>query len=533
MTLEPVRRKWRPTLGMVVFGLVLTVLVLPFAGLNFFRLFENELVRQTESELIAQSAALAAVYAREVERKLPEGIELGAVQPEDAMVTVGERYQPILPKLDLSGYEIRERRPAAEPKEGWPAKAYLDIGKRLSRLTAETQKHTLAGFRILDPKGRIIAGRAISGQDGVGLSLAHIEEVQKALEGSYESVLRLRVSDQPPPPVYALSRGTKVRVFTALPVIVEGKVAGVVYASRTPSNIVKYLYGERRNLVLAALSIIAAASIVGFVVLRTITRPVKELSRRAQAIGQGDRAAISPLDHYGTKEIANLSQGFFRMAQSLFDRSDFVSNFAAHVSHELKSPLTSIIGAAELLRDSGSSMTEKERSKFLDNIVSDTERLSGLLERLRELARADNPQTKGAVSIEKAIEGLRGKFWDLDIYVEGNGEEMIAMSQENAAIVFSHLFDNAQRHHAGAVKVQVAEGNGEVTVTVSDDGEGISEQNRAKIFETFFTTRRESGGTGMGLRIVRSMLSAHGGSIQLLSANEGTAFELWIPGAEA
>ena len=70
-------------------------------------------------------------------------------------------------------------------------------------------------------------------------------------------------------------------------------------------------------------------------------------------------------------------------------------------------------------------------------------------------------------------------------------------------------------------------------VTVSDDGEGVSPNNRAQIFDSFFTTRRDSGGTGMGLAIVRAMLDAHGGAVRLVESDKGPAFELTFPVADA
>ena len=106
----------------------------------------------------------------------------------------------------------------------------------------QTQKVTLAGFRILDPHGTVIAGRRET-----GMSLAHIEEVAAALQGRYRGALRVRISGQPPPPIYSISRGTGLRVFSAMPVIVDNHVAGVIYASRTPSNIFRHLYEERAS----------------------------------------------------------------------------------------------------------------------------------------------------------------------------------------------------------------------------------------------------------------------------------------------
>ena len=118
---------------------------------------------------------------------------------------------------------------------------------------------TLAGFRLLDPTGVVIAG----GGD-IGRSFADVEEVRAALAGRYASVLRTRVPDGPAPPLYSVSRGTGVRVFVAMPVVVDGRVAGAVYLSRTPNNIVKHLYGERGKVVLAAISILGATLLIAY-----------------------------------------------------------------------------------------------------------------------------------------------------------------------------------------------------------------------------------------------------------------------------
>ena len=92
--------------------------------------------------------------------------------------------------------------------------------------------------------------------------MAHVEEVREALAGRYASALRQRIPDQPPPPLYSVSRGTKVRVFVAMPVAVEGRVAGVVYLSRTPNNIVKHLYGERGKVALAAIAMLGGTLLI-------------------------------------------------------------------------------------------------------------------------------------------------------------------------------------------------------------------------------------------------------------------------------
>ncbi|HEX4298911.1 MAG TPA: histidine kinase dimerization/phospho-acceptor domain-containing protein, partial [Devosia sp.] len=107
---------------------------------------------------------------------------------------------------------------------------------------------------------------------------------------------------------------------------------------------------------------------IAVVFSRTITGPIEALVRRSEEIGRGGRAAIVAPEQQGTREIAMLSQSFFDLAERLVDRTEYVSSFAAHVSHELKSPVTAIRGSAELLRDA--EMSAAERRRFLDHIIA-------------------------------------------------------------------------------------------------------------------------------------------------------------------
>ncbi len=512
--------KWRPSLRSIIFVMLLIVLLLPLAGLFFFRIYENQLVRQTESELIVQSAVIGSVYAGEVRKAAIITEALGPVAP--VLPTNNERYHPIEATLDLTGSAIGPRRPDGVKPVRQVDPQLLAIGQSLVGLLTQTQDVTLAGFRLLDPHGVVIAGG-----DEVGLSLAHVDEVATALKGSFTSTLRQRVSDEAPPPIYSVSRGTKVRVFTALPVLVDGHVAGVVYASRTPSNIVKQLYAERKKLALAALSILAGTLLLGFLVSRTLTGPIRELTDRTRRIIAGDREALHPLNHHGSREMAELSQGFLTMAQNLRDRSDEVSTFATHVSHELKSPLTAIQGAAELLRDS--EMSEAQRTKFLNNIIGDTSRLNLLVRRLLDLARASSIKTQaGTTTLAQTLADI-GDHRGLEVTTLGVDDLPLAISAQNLGAVLTNLLENAANHSASRVTIEVKRIATDVHISVVDNGLGISHGNAPKIFDPFFTTRRDAGGTGMGLGIVKAMLEAHGGTISYVPVESGAKFLLTLP----
>lgn len=519
--------KWRPRLATVVLAILIMVLALPLVGLFFFRLYENQLIRQTEGELIAQGAVIAAIYAQNISDAGIAPEKLGVpMQADSGDASRGEDspYQPIEPSLDLASDYLLPTRPAGVAAATDPA--FAAIGASLSGILDTTQKTTLAGFRLLDPRGVVIAGR-----DEVGLSLANVEEVRTALAGHYASVLRQRIPDQPPPPLYSVSRGTKVRVFVAMPIAVDGHVAGVIYLSRTPNNIVKHLYGERGKVTLAAIAMLFGTLLIALVFLRTVSRPIYALMERTRRIAAGDRDAIRPLDHHGTREMAELSAAFLDMAEKLQARSDSIQTFATHVSHELKSPLTAIQGAAELLRDSGEAMDAAERKRFSGNIVTDAGRLNLLVRRLLDLARAENLAPSGESTSLDAALALLPVDGRLAVTIETGGDIGLRISAENAVIVLANLIDNSARHAATQVLLTAAGAEGKVTIAVSDDGAGISPSNRARIFEPFFTTRRESGGTGMGLGIVLALLKAHDGTIALVDSGRGTRFEIIVPAA--
>ena len=264
--------------------------------------------------------------------------------------------------------------------------------------------------------------------------------------------------------------------------------------------------------------------IIAVVFARTINGPINALIRRTEEIGRGGRGAIVVPEQQGTREIATLSQSFLDLAERLVDRTEYISSFAAHVSHELKSPVTAIRGSAELIRDA--EMSAAERKRFLDNIIADSDRLTALLERLRELARADLNVASGRTTLREALAD------EPMVTLSGAVDAPVQIGHEAMRTVFAQLIGNAAEHGATELRVDAGKTNAWVVIRVQDNGTGISEGNRDRIFEPFFTTRRESGGTGMGLQIVRSMLAAHGGSIELSPSTSGAAFDIRLPNAE-
>ena len=514
-------RKWRPTLPMVVAAMIAIALLLPLSGIVFFRLLENQLVRNTEAELIAQSAAISASMSAWLEAHPSFDADLGH-RVEKERLPDTDKLDPTLPQIDLNTAQVLPPRPAAENATARIATLYEDAGAFLTPIMLQTQKATLAGFRVLDFNGTVIAGR-----QEVGQSLAHVSEVSQALKGSYASVLRERQIDNPQP-IYSISRGTAVRLFAATPVIVGDRLAGVVYASRTPSNVVKELYFLRDRLIYLVLGVLVAAAIMVLIFSRAISGPIRHLADRAAKIGMGDRSAIGPMPHYGSREVHQLSRELMDMSERLFARNDYIATFAAHVSHELKSPLTSIRGAVELIRDE--TMSEAERRQFLDNIAGDAERGTKLLDRLRTLAQADNTLVGGTSRLSDCLSDADERFPELEISV--SGDVALPVSQENMQIVLDNLLDNARQHGATQMNISAESADSKFLIVLQDNGPGISDGNADQIFDLFFTTRRQAGGTGVGLSIVSSILKAHKGSISLRPSDKGACFVIEIPNSD-
>lgn len=493
------RRKWRPGLGAVVLVVLALVLCLPIAGLLMFRFYANQLVQQTEESLLMQAAVLTAAYEQLYRNE--EGL------PDDPTPRVETRtFEPLFPSVTMNPQDILPPRPDPTDATQPLAPTYAAIAPPLSRIAIRAQEQTLAGYRFLDRHGTVIAGSAELGQ-----YLGHVTEVALALNGEVASVARTRVRPTGEPLLYALSQGTRVRIFVAMPAMVEDDIIGVVYLSRTPNHIFRFLYGERWNLFQAAAFVLLSTGLIGWVFWRFVTRPMRALIRRTDAMGGASK--WEPLEHYGTREVETLAQSFQALTERLHQQRDALATYTAHVSHEMKSPLTSIKGAAELLQDD---MPPDQRARFLDNMRNDAARIEDLLARMRDFSAASQADLRGTC----VVADIMPESPDLAVSVTPGATA--PFPGDVLTIVLTHLLENAAEHGATEVRIDVdADG-----LTVADNGTGISDGNRARVFEPFFTTRRREGGTGMGLNIVRSALEAAGGTITLVPSPSGAVFRI-------
>ncbi|MGN7159421.1 HAMP domain-containing sensor histidine kinase [Sphingomonas sp. SAFR-052] len=513
-----IARHW-PVLRLrtILFSTLLLVAALPGFGALFLRVYENALVRRTEGELVAQSAALAASAAVlwQTARLAPLGV-IAPPGPYDPQSEVDLRASPILPP-----------RPAARALPIQPQPDAVETARRLLPAIAETQRTTLSSILMLDADGTLLNGGE------AGRSLRTLPEVRSALAGRPATVLRENGGYVSRYAFEWLSRASNLRLHHARPIVVDGRVRGVLLVSRSPRPLFKGMYEDRGKIVLGIVLIFGALIVLTATLSRAIVRPIERLSRATRTLASG-RPAATDLPSLQVVEIRDLFRDFAVMADSIDKRSRYLRDFASSVSHEFKTPLAGISGAIELLQDHEADMTPADRRQFLRNMAVDAERLSRLVRRLMELAKADlhRPGATAGAALPPVLamvaDGLAGDGFAVRPALP-DALPPLAIDARTLEAVLTTLVDNARQAGASVVTVSAIVEDGHVVIDLADDGRGIAPADRDRIFEAFFTTKREAGGTGLGLPIARSLVEAYGGTLTLGEAAQGACFLLALP----
>jgi signal transduction histidine kinase len=507
---EFAKRHW-PALRLrtILFLTFLFVAALPGVGAVFLRVYENTLVQQTEAELIAQAAALSGAYrAAWGAHDLPAGLD-----PQRPTLDLSET--PVLP---AQPHPVRSASPS-DPHAAATAAA-------LRPIVIDTGRTTLAAIRILDPNGTVLLGR-----DDTGLSYSGLPEVRAATRGETRTVLRERADYRPTYNLEWLSRAAGIRVEYVRPVLAGGKVIGILMLSRSPRGLFLGIYQDRGKIALGVALILLTLLVLAGLLSRGIARPIEALSAATEDVARGPVTVPAP-PPTAAIEIRALYLSFAAMAERIERRSRYLRDFAAAVSHELKTPISGIKGAIELLEEHPE-MEEAERRRFLANAGADADRLSHLLRRLLDLARADMAVTPEGAETEvegpvlTVVDAQRGN--DFEVAADVVGLPKVAAPAEMLMAVLETLVENSRQAGARHVRIGGRADGERVVLDVSDDGPGIPESDRERIFDPFHTTRRREGGSGLGLSIARSLLSAYGGTIVSREIDQGALFEIGLP----
>jgi len=519
-------RRWWPALRLrtILLTVLLFAAAMPAIGAVFLRTYENTLIRQTEAELTSQGAALASAAAN----LWPGAVRDLTPADPDARDDPGY-YRPEATSVDLRSSPVLPERPASTPgaKADPQAETAAEV---LEPIFDQTSRSTLASILIVDRHGVVVRGL------GQGGSLAALPEIQAALKGRARTVLRRNGAYHPRYSFEWLSRASAVRLHHARPVIVNGQVVGALLLSRSPRALFRGVYQDRGKLLVGGGATILLLVLLSGLVSRGVTRPIEALSAATRSVAAG-QGSVPETPATAAVEIRHLYQDFRVMADAIAVRSRYLRDFASAVSHEFKTPLAGITGAVELLDDHFDTMTPDERRRFLGNISADSARLSQLVGRLMDLARADMAMPQAGVVTDLAStarrvadaqgggQGGRGLDIALDLPAD---LPSVAAPEATIEAVLTALAENSRQAGATRLRISGAVVGDEVVLRISDNGPGVPPADRERLFEPFFTSRRETGGTGLGLSIARSLLAASSGRIGLVEGEAGAVFEVGL-----
>lgn len=299
---------------------------------------------------------------------------------------------------------------------------------------------------------------------------------------------------------------------------------------------------------LAALTLVDAALIVlfGALFVRRVVRPLGEAARAAARVGQGqlDAPPLAPADG----ELGALSDALNRMTAALREerarlaasrdqvlaqeRLATVGRLAAGVAHEIGNPLTAVLGYVELLR---ADLPPGPPADLIDRVGRETERIQRIVRDLVDYARPVKERVEPVSLAEVTAAALdltapQPRFRSVEVERALPADlPPAAASAPRLVQVLLNLLINAADAGATRVRIAARASGGRVTLEVADDGPGVSEQIRPRLFEPFTTTKEPGAGTGLGLAVCRSIVGAFAGTIDLAETEKGATFVVTLP----
>jgi two-component system sensor histidine kinase CreC len=363
---------------------------------------------------------------------------------------------------------------------------------------------------ITDTHGTIIFDS--QNKANIGEDYSKWRDVRLTLEGQYGA--RTTRSDPEDP--------TSSVLYVATPLTVKGKMAGVLTVGKPTTNINNFLSEAKPKIFHVGILSLMTAALFSLLASVWITRPIKRLTGYANGVRQGKRMEFPKLDH---SEIGEMGTAFEKMQEAL-EGKKYVEQYVQTLTHEIKSPLSAIRGAAELLEEK---MQPEQRARFLSNIRNEAHRIRQIVDRLLELSELEN------LKILRKIENI--PFAALVNRVLESKQPMLSKKNINARVqipddirvkgdsfllhqAMANLIQNAMDFSPDHSQIHLtAQSDGKrMTFTVDDNGSGIPDYAKDKIFDRFFSLKRPDSGkksTGLGLNFVKEVAILHNGEVTL------------------
>ncbi len=318
-------------------------------------------------------------------------------------------------------------------------------------------------------------------------------------------------------------------MHVAAPILREGRIIGVLTVAKPNQAMAPFIARSQAVVVRWGMVLMGAALLVGILAAWWLSRQLGALRRYADSVAAGERVALP--DSAG--EFGDLGRALQQMREKL-EGKQYVEQYVHALTHELKSPLAAIRGAAELLE---SPLPEADRARFVASIAAQGERMAQMVDKLLALAavehrhRIDQPQALQATELlEDAVDAVRAHAEAAGIVLKLDATEPLTLSGDGFLLrqALVNLLDNAvdfapRGSTVAARALRDADG---VRFEVADRGTGIPDYARERVFERFYSLPRPDGGSrssGLGLPFVAQVAQLHGGDAKLRNRDGGGA----------
>jgi len=385
-----------------------------------------------------------------------------------------------------------------------------------ARIYQLLKTHVDTRIYITDEKGILIFDS--QQRDLPGTDYSRWRDVLLTLQGVYGA--RSSKDDSHTPAMSTL--------YIAAPVKVQGEIKGVLTVGKPTANINGFLEFAKLRVIKQSLVAAFLAFLLSILAMFFITRPLDHLNRYVKSIREGKRA---PAPLFGKSDIGEVGRAFEKIRSDL-EAKQYIEQYVQALTHEIKSPVSAIAGASELLAED---MPEERRKRFVDNIRTESKRIQDLVERMLALASLEHRDglerreaTDMAQIMEDSIQSLHSEIVKRGIRISKtlNGDCRVSGDPFLLRQALANLLQNALEFSPPGAEIQVCitKEPDTVSVRISDQGPGIPDYALNKIFDRFFSLQRSDTGiksTGLGLNFVKEIALLHGGEIQVTNRPEG------------
>lgn len=389
-----------------------------------------------------------------------------------------------------------------------------------------------ADIFVTDLEGNIVLGTfANSGMEDP--ETVPVRAVELAAEGMYEGRNNFD----------GFYRGVYYIIGVPLNSRSDGTCVGTVFAATSVATVNSFQTELLQIFLMAAVAALAVTfCLVGAFSYRLV-KPLRQMSAAARSFGAGDFSVRVP-EPPGMDELSQLAHSLNNMADSLSISEGTRRSFIANVSHELKTPMTTIAGFIDGILDG--TIPYEEQGKYLNVVSNEVKRLSRLVKSMLDLSRIDNGEMKlnpvnfditntivtTLLTFEHSIDEKQLEIRGLD---EARAQNVFG-DQDLIHQVVYNLIENAVKftNDGGYIRVQVTDGIDRTTVVIENSGQGVEPDELPHIFERFYKTdksrSKDKKGMGLGLYLVKTILKLHNGDITVSSVSgENCCFEFYIP----